>query len=50
MKYIYFVSFNYIKGFGNVELKISKKIDDFRTLQEVGKLIEEKRITKSSNN
>lgn len=50
MKYIYFVSFSHTKGFGNTEVIINKKIDSLGTLQEVGKSIEEKRITKSSNN
>lgn len=50
MKYIYIVSFHYTKGFGNAEAIINKKIDSLGTLQKVGKSIEEKRITKSSNN
>lgn len=50
MKYIYFVSFNYTKGFGNAEIIINKKIDGLGTLDEIAELIEEKRITKTSNN
>lgn len=50
MKYIYFVSYNHTQGFGNTEIKTSKKIDDFETLNEVGGLIAEKRIKRSNNN
>lgn len=50
MKYIYFVSYNHIKGFGNTEIIINKKIDDFEMLEEVIKLLVEARIKRSNNN
>lgn len=50
MKYIYFVLYNYTKGFGNTEIKTSKKIDDFEMLEEVIKLLVEARIKRSNNN
>lgn len=50
MKYIYFISYNYTKGFGNIEIETREKIDDFETLEEVKKLLVEERSTRSNNN